>query len=182
MNYIQKEDVILINKMTVDRHGGKHVPPANFLKESALDYLLEAVQSEMFGEPLYPEIYDKAGLYMFNVNSNHIFQDGNKRTGLGSALLFLRLTGFELSNILVSVDDKDKQVPTTKNLEEARKDLKIDDEFQLLSNTSASRPSAEERTIHNNLLLTAFTLDVASSSVTLEECQKWFKENVVSVK
>ena len=106
MERLYKEDIILINRLTLKRHGGNFVPPFNFLHESALDYLIEAVQAEMFGKQLYPEVYQKAGLYMFNIISNHIFQDGNKRTGLESALLFLRLNGFELKNGLKKIDLK----------------------------------------------------------------------------
>jgi death-on-curing protein len=51
----------------------------------------------MFGEPLYPTISDKAAIYCYNIICNHIFSDGNKRTGLASALLFLNLNGFDLS-------------------------------------------------------------------------------------
>lgn len=40
-----------------------------------------------------PSVSDKAGLYMFNIISNHIFSDGNKRTGLEAALLFVDLDG-----------------------------------------------------------------------------------------
>lgn len=33
---------------------------------------------------------------MFSIISNHVFSDGNKRTGLEAALLFLRLNGYTL--------------------------------------------------------------------------------------
>lgn len=33
---------------------------------------------------------------MFNIISNHVFQDGNKRTGLEAALLFLKINGWRL--------------------------------------------------------------------------------------
>ncbi|MBD2699941.1 type II toxin-antitoxin system death-on-curing family toxin [Spirosoma sp. BT702] len=56
----------------------------------------------MFGEPLYPEVYQKAGLYMYNVVCNHIFQDGNKRTGLQAALIFLLLNNYKF---IASVND-----------------------------------------------------------------------------
>lgn len=72
MEYLSKGEIILINRKTVRRHGGNFVPPDNFLHEDNLDYLVEAVQAEMFGSPLYPEIYDKASLYLFNIVSNHI--------------------------------------------------------------------------------------------------------------
>lgn len=73
------------------------MPLHNFLHEKNLDYLLEAVQAELFGTPLYPTIPDKAAVYCFTIISNHIFSDGNKRTGLGAALQFLNLNGYDLS-------------------------------------------------------------------------------------
>ncbi len=45
---------------------------------------------------MYPTIHEKAGLYMYNIINGHIFQDGNKRTGLGAALLFLSLNDYQL--------------------------------------------------------------------------------------
>lgn len=56
----------------------------------------------MFGEPLYPTITDKAALYCFNIIGNHIFIDGNKRTGLGAALQFLNLNHHDLSDALTN--------------------------------------------------------------------------------
>ena len=72
------------------------MPPYNFLHEENLDYLAEAVQAEIFDEPLYPTIRDKAALYCFNVIGDHIFTDGNKRTGLEAAPAFLKLNGMRL--------------------------------------------------------------------------------------
>lgn len=96
MELLRKKDIILINKLTIEDVGGNFVPPQNFLHESNLDYLIEAVDAEMFGDKMYPTIHQKAGLYMYNIIANHIFQDGNKRTGLESALLFLQLNNYDL--------------------------------------------------------------------------------------
>jgi death on curing protein len=59
MIFLQKHNVIRINKLTVEAHGGNFTPPRNILNEQPLDYVLEIVNAEMFGEPLYPEVYDK---------------------------------------------------------------------------------------------------------------------------
>jgi len=67
MRYLTKKQVISLNKSTVNEHGGNFNPPNNFLHEDNLDYLLEAVQAEMFGEPLYPSISDKAAVYCYNI-------------------------------------------------------------------------------------------------------------------
>ncbi len=100
VDYLEKDDIVFINTRTVSEHGGNYMPPANFLHEENLDYLLEAVQAEMFGEPLYPTLPDKAALYCFNIIGNHIFTDGNKRTGLEAALAFLKLNGRRLDKTL----------------------------------------------------------------------------------
>lgn len=89
--------MIYINKLTVTKHGGQYILPHNFLNEGALDYLLEMVSSEMFGESLYPKLSDKVGLYMYNIITNHIFSDGNKRTGLEAAMLFFDLNGYRIN-------------------------------------------------------------------------------------
>ncbi len=100
MLFLTKKQIITINKLTISHHGGNFVPPYNLLNESALDYLVEIVYAEIFGQPLYPSIFDKAGVYMFNIIANHIFSDGNKRTGLESGLLFLKLNNYQLSNTI----------------------------------------------------------------------------------
>ena len=102
MIYLTKEQIIAINLNQVKVFGGNFMPPSNFLHEENLDYLLEAVQAEMFGEPLYPTLYQKAGLYMFNIVCNHIFQDGNKRTGLQASIIFLIL-----NNLVIEVSNDD---------------------------------------------------------------------------
>ncbi len=96
MYFLTKSDIVQINKRTVDEHGGNYMVPYNFLHEENLDYLIEIVQSEMFGESLYPTISEKAALYCYNIIGNHIFTDGNKRTGLGAALIFLNLNNYNL--------------------------------------------------------------------------------------
>jgi death-on-curing protein len=73
------------------------MPPDNFLHEENLDYLLDAVQAEMFGQPLYPTVSDKAAVYCYNIICNHIFSDGNKRTGLEAGSAFLKLNEFRLN-------------------------------------------------------------------------------------
>ena len=100
IDYLVKDDFTFINQRTIVEHGGNFMPPYNFLHEDNLDYLLEAVQSEMFGEPLYPDISDKAAIYCYNVVCNHIFSDGNKRTGLESSIAFLKLNKMRLDRSL----------------------------------------------------------------------------------
>lgn len=96
MIFLTKRQIVIINRLTISAHGGNFVSPDNFLHESSLDYLVDIVNAELFGEKMYPEIYHQAGVYLFNIISNHIFTDGNKRTGLGACLAFLKLNRFKL--------------------------------------------------------------------------------------
>jgi death on curing protein len=98
MRKLTKEAVIAINEETIQKDGGNFMPPHNFLHEPNLDYLIEIIDAEMFGFPAYPNISDKAAVYLFNIICNHIFTDGNKRTGLGAALVFLDTNGYQLKD------------------------------------------------------------------------------------
>ena len=102
MLFLTEKQIIIINRLTISHHGGNFVPPDNLLNESALDYLVDAIYAEMFGQSLYPSVFDKAGVYMFNIISNHVFSDGNKRTGLEAGLLFLKLNGYQLSDAVTN--------------------------------------------------------------------------------
>lgn len=153
MKYLTKKVFLIINKRTVEKHGGNFTPPSNFLHEDSLDYLIEAVNAEMFGEELYPTISDKAGFFMFSVISNHIFQDGNKRTGLGAALLFLRLNDCRLRKDLQNVDG-------------------IIEDLLSIDNPSKIEVNPTRQVLAN------FTLGVASGKIDLKGCQKWFAKNI----
>lgn len=98
MRLLTKEEILFLNKNNVAKFGGNFVNPHNLLHESSLDYLVEIVDARLFSEPMYPEVYHKAGLYLFNIISNHIFTDGNKRTGLDACLLFFAFNGYQLSD------------------------------------------------------------------------------------
>lgn len=55
-------------------------------------------QSTFGGEYLYDSIFDKAAALLQSLLKNHPFVDGNKRTALSSAGLFLKTNGYKLLN------------------------------------------------------------------------------------
>lgn len=52
--------------------------------------------------PMCPKIHYKAGVYIYNIISNHAFSDGNKRTGLEAALIFLKLNNYKLTESITN--------------------------------------------------------------------------------
>jgi len=49
------------------------------------------------GDYLHTDLFEMAAAYLFHIVRNHPFVDGNKRTSLMVALVFLGLNGFELT-------------------------------------------------------------------------------------
>lgn len=74
-------------------HGGAAGIRDSGLLDSAL---ARPLQKEAYGDP---DIFDLAAAYLFGVLKNHPFVDGNKRTGLAAADLFLYFTGFSLEAV-----------------------------------------------------------------------------------
>ena len=137
MIFLVKKQIIVINRLTISHHGGKFVPPDNILNESPLDYLVEIVHAEMFGEPLYPTVFDKAGVYLFNIIANHVFTDGNKRTGLEAGLLFLKFNGYQL------IDSVTNEILTNFILSVASGEYTLETVQAWLKNNSIKKPGAE---------------------------------------
>ena len=49
------------------------------------------------GQFLHEDLFEMAVAYLFHITKNHPFIDGNKRTGMVCALVFLELNGIEIN-------------------------------------------------------------------------------------
>ena len=63
--------------------------------ENLLASAVLAPQSSFGGKSPYTDIVDVAAAYLFYICRNHPFLDGNKRTAMMAAIVFLRLNGIE---------------------------------------------------------------------------------------
>lgn len=94
MKYLTPQKVLFIHDQVVKRTGGSHGVRDISLVESAV----YRPQVTFDGNDLYEGIFNKAAALLQSLLKNHPFVDGNKRTALASAGLFLRLNGYELIN------------------------------------------------------------------------------------
>jgi len=78
----------------VEGFGGLFIPPNNLLNLDALEYILDAVSSSLFG--MYSTLKEKAAALAYHIISRYVFNDGNKRTGSHIALEFLRANGIDI--------------------------------------------------------------------------------------
>lgn len=104
--FLTISNVLEVHTEQLDLYGGKSGLRDKLLLESAL----AAPQSGMDGEYFHTDIAAMAGAYLFHIVLNHPFIDGNKRTGLACAYLFLAINGYdldcdpdELANMVLSV-------------------------------------------------------------------------------
>lgn len=85
--------ILEFNRDLISRTGGKYVRESqNLLNEASLLWVLGAIQHPLlFNIDPYPTLYDKAALLAWTIINGHVFVDGNKRTGMVSAQVFLDL-------------------------------------------------------------------------------------------
>ena len=80
-----------IHAEAIKRFGGLNgVRDENLLASAVL-----TPQSSFGGKSPYADIVEIAGAYLFYICKNHPFIDGNKRTAMVAAIVFLRLNGIE---------------------------------------------------------------------------------------
>ena len=68
---------------------------AGIRDEGLLHSAVAAPQATVGGQSPFADIIEVAAAYLFYLCRNHAFVDGNKRTALTAALVFLRLNGIE---------------------------------------------------------------------------------------
>jgi death on curing protein len=89
--HLNVEIVREIHAEALERFGGlEGIRDENLLASAVL-----TPQSSFGGKSPYVDIVDVAAAYLFYICCNHPFLDGNKRTAMMSAIVFLRLNGIE---------------------------------------------------------------------------------------
>ena len=96
------EDVITIHDMIIEEYGGRSGIHDYSLLESALNHPSMVL---VYGSKEEKEVSFLAATYFFHIIKNHPFADGNKRTGLLTAVQFLDSNGFELRRPLKDLYD-----------------------------------------------------------------------------
>lgn len=89
MNYPTVEQTLFIHYRLIEETGGSHGVRDVPLLQSAI-----ARPMATFGQTdLYPDIFAKAAALMHSLIKNHPFIDGNKRTAITTASIFLIRNG-----------------------------------------------------------------------------------------
>jgi death on curing protein len=90
--FLSLSEVMEIHNELLTRYGGASGVRDLGLVESATS----TPQASFGGQFLHASLFDMAAAYAFHIAQNQPFVDGNKRTGLGSALVFLEMNGIKI--------------------------------------------------------------------------------------
>ena len=133
LRHLSFEAVLAIHAEVLAAHGGLPGLRDKGLLESAV----AAPQASFGGKPLIGDPLEVAAAYLFYLCRNHPFADGNKRTALAAALVFLEANG----------GLADPGIPETA----------IDDWEALVLDVAASRLDREQTTRRLRALLPRFS-------------------------
>ncbi len=104
--YLSIKEVLRLHFQIIEDFGGSH----GVRDEASLRSVIHAPQQIVFGIEQYPTLYEKAAVYIRNIVGDHPFTDGNKRTAVTVAAIFLGRGGkqlhaapAELENFIVRV-------------------------------------------------------------------------------
>jgi death-on-curing protein len=95
ITFLTLAEVIEIHTDQIQRYGGSD----GVRDMSLLSSAVAMPYASFSGSFLHDDIYEMAAAYAFHICQNHPFVDGNKRTALASALVFLELNGISISDI-----------------------------------------------------------------------------------
>ncbi len=90
--FLTVDEVIDLHRELIQRFGGS----LGVRDAGLLDSAVHAAQSSYGGQFLYPDLLDKAAIYLLHLASNHPFVDDNKQVGWSACRAFLLLNGVRL--------------------------------------------------------------------------------------
>jgi death-on-curing protein len=93
-DFLSVEDVLLLHEEQLARYGGG----AGVRDPGALDSAVAMPRATFDGQFVHEGPFAMAAAYAFHIAQNQPFVDGNKRTGLAAALVFLDLNGIMIAD------------------------------------------------------------------------------------
>ena len=101
IRFLSVDDVLAIHEDTIAQDGGL----AGIRDPGLLESAVLMPQQQFGGEYLHDGVPAMAAAYLFHIAQNHAFHDGNKRTAVLSALVFLSVNGVEMLPDPVELED-----------------------------------------------------------------------------
>ncbi|MBI5098139.1 MAG: type II toxin-antitoxin system death-on-curing family toxin [Nitrospirae bacterium] len=92
--FLTLAEIIEIHADQIERYGGT----GGIRDVGLLSSAIAVPYASFSGTFLHSDIFEMAAAYAFHISQNHPFIDGNKRTALASALVFLEMNGTSIAD------------------------------------------------------------------------------------
>lgn len=92
--FLTLAEVLYFHQYQIKRFGGEE----GLRDEGLLESAIAQPRAAFGGHWLHNTLYDMAAAYAFHICKNHPFLDGNKRTSLAAALVFLDTNSISLND------------------------------------------------------------------------------------
>ena len=89
IRFLSVDDALAIHEDTIRHEGGLQ----GIRDPGLLDSAVMMPQQQFAGQYLHEDLAAMAAAYLFHIAQNHPFHDGNKRTAVMAALIFLDANG-----------------------------------------------------------------------------------------
>lgn len=83
--FLTIDDILILHELQLERYGGA----VGIRDRSLLESAIHMPQASFGGAFMHTNIFEMAAAYAFHIAENQPFVDGNKRTALAAALVFL---------------------------------------------------------------------------------------------
>ncbi|MFH0898186.1 MAG: type II toxin-antitoxin system death-on-curing family toxin [bacterium] len=93
IQFLSVAEVVKIHKKMIYTYGGS----VGIRDKGLLESAVFQAQVAFGGSYVHQDFYHMAAAYLYHIIKNHPFIDGNKRTGMVTALLFLKENGCEIN-------------------------------------------------------------------------------------
>jgi death-on-curing protein len=114
MKLLSLEHLLEIHAIIISETGGS----SGLRDLGRLESAIATQTQNVFGEELYPSVYEKAAAIIRGIIADHPFSDGNKRTGFLAGLTFLKINDLtfvaqagEIENFAVKVATEHLDIP-----------------------------------------------------------------------
>ena len=108
--YLSGEEILRLHFQVIEDFGGSH----GIRDEGRIKSVVNAPAQAAFGAEQYPTIFEKAAVYLRNIIADHPFVDGNKRTAVTVAGIFLMRNGYNLTAASKQLEDFAVEIATKK--------------------------------------------------------------------
>ncbi len=108
--FLTLSEVLYFHEYQIQRFGGE----AGIRDTALLESAIAQPHVTYAGKYLHRDLYEMAAAYAFHICKDHPFLDGNKRTAMASALVFLEVNGVSILDPHEKLPDAIEQIAGNK--------------------------------------------------------------------